>query len=86
MPPSTSIVEFREALHRRRWTFRCFRYSVFAASRIETDRFMSDIGIPTFRDSGGYWKNFDLNSIATPQSFQTNPNSVWQFYLDRYAE
>ncbi|ETW74594.1 hypothetical protein HETIRDRAFT_57382 [Heterobasidion irregulare TC 32-1] len=75
MPPSTSIVEFREALRASRNIVAIAGAGLSAAS-----------GIPTFRDSGGYWKNFDLNSIATPQSFQTNPNSVWQFYLDKYVE
>ncbi|MBI1977371.1 MAG: NAD-dependent deacylase [Candidatus Omnitrophica bacterium] len=41
-------------------------------------------GIPTFRGSGGgFWRNFRLEEVATPQAFLKNPRLVWDFYLER---
>lgn len=41
-------------------------------------------GIPTFRGAGGgFWRNFRVEEVATPQAFLNNPRLVWDFYLER---
>lgn len=37
-------------------------------------------GLPTFRDSNGLWKNYDVYELATPSGFRRNPGQSWQFY------
>lgn len=37
-------------------------------------------GIPTFRDAGdGLWENFDVQSVATHQAIEKNPDLVYSF-------
>lgn len=40
-------------------------------------------GLPTFRDAGGYWRNYDATSLATVRAFRTDPGMVWLFYAYR---
>lgn len=40
-------------------------------------------GLPTFRGSGGLWRNYDAMDLATPDAFQNDPSLVWQFYSYR---
>jgi NAD-dependent deacetylase sirtuin 5 len=40
-------------------------------------------GLPTFRGSGGIWRNNEAVQLATPEAFRTNPGLVWQFYSYR---
>ncbi|KAK9460929.1 DHS-like NAD/FAD-binding domain-containing protein [Lipomyces oligophaga] len=42
-------------------------------------------GLPTFRGSGGLWRNHDAMDLATPDAFSTDPSLVWQFYSARRA-
>lgn len=37
-------------------------------------------GIPTFRGSDGYWKNFRAEELATPEAFRRDPALVWEWY------
>ncbi len=37
-------------------------------------------GVPTFRGADGLWKNFRLESLATPQAFAKDPRLVWEWY------
>jgi len=41
-------------------------------------------GIPTFRDSAGLWKDFDIEEYATPGAYARNPQKVWEWYAWRY--
>jgi len=43
----------------------------------------AESGIPTFRDAGGLWEGHDINEVATPQAWQTNPKLVLDFYNQR---
>ena len=43
----------------------------------------AESGIPTFRDKGGLWENYDVMSVATPQAFERDPRLVWRFYNER---
>jgi len=40
----------------------------------------ADCGIPTFRGSGGLWKNFKPEELATPEAFNRDPRLVWEWY------
>lgn len=40
-------------------------------------------GLPTFRGSGGLWKNYNSMDLATPDAFLIDPSLVWQFYSYR---
>jgi NAD-dependent protein deacetylase/lipoamidase len=37
-------------------------------------------GAPTFRTTGGLWKDFKPEKYATPEAFAENPKKVWEFY------
>ena len=40
-------------------------------------------GIPTFRDMGGIWEQYDIMEVATPQAWVKNPQLVLDFYNQR---
>ena len=40
----------------------------------------AESGVPTFRGSGGLWKDYRAEEVATPQAFQRDPRLVWEFY------
>ncbi len=37
-------------------------------------------GIPTFREPDGFWSQYSLEDLATPQGFERDPAFVWQWY------
>src|SRR5262249_39076668 len=43
----------------------------------------ADSGIPTFRGSGGLWRNFRAEDLATPAAFARDPQLVWEGYEGR---
>jgi len=46
----------------------------------------AESGIPTFRDAGGIWENFDPEQVATPEAFARDPGFVWKWYADRMQQ
>lgn len=40
----------------------------------------AESGLGTFRDQEGLWTRYDLNVVATPEGFASNPEQVWEFY------
>ena len=34
-------------------------------------------GVPTFRGSGGLWRSFRAEDLATPEAFHKDPDLVW---------
>ncbi len=40
----------------------------------------AESGIPTFRGSGGLWRNFRAEDLATPEAFRRDPSLVWEWY------
>lgn len=40
----------------------------------------AESGVPTFRGSGGLWKQFRPEDLATPRAFARDPELVWQWY------
>lgn len=43
----------------------------------------AESGIPTFRDAGGLWEQYDVMDVATPEAWQKNPTLVLDFYNQR---
>lgn len=43
----------------------------------------AESGIPTFRDSDGLWSGYRVEEVATPESWEANPELVWRFYSMR---
>ncbi|NPA46937.1 MAG: NAD-dependent deacylase [Chlorobi bacterium] len=37
-------------------------------------------GIPTFRDLGGWWKQYRIEEVASPEGWRRNPEAVLAFY------
>jgi len=40
-------------------------------------------GVPTFRGSGGLWRQFRAEDLATPEAFARDPVLVWEWYAWR---
>jgi NAD-dependent deacetylase len=40
----------------------------------------AESGIPTFRGSGGLWKQYRAEDLATPEAFSRDPKLVWEWY------
>lgn len=40
----------------------------------------AESGIPTFRGTGGLWRNFRAEELATPEAFRRDPVLVWEWY------
>lgn len=40
----------------------------------------AESGIPTFRGADGLWRNFKPENLATPEAFQRQPHTVWEWY------
>ena len=43
----------------------------------------AESGIPTFRGSGGLWKNYRVEEVASPYAWARDPAFVWEFYSMR---
>ena len=43
----------------------------------------AESGIPTFRGTGGWWKGYRAEALATPEAFARDPEVVWRFYSMR---
>ncbi|KAF8561702.1 hypothetical protein P879_07750 [Paragonimus westermani] len=40
----------------------------------------AESGVPTFRGSGGLWRNYRSEDLATLYAFHDDPGLVWEFY------
>ena len=43
----------------------------------------AESGVPTFRGSGGLWRNYRAEELATPEAFKRDPALVWKWYAWR---
>lgn len=43
----------------------------------------ADSGLATFRDSGGLWEGYDVNQVATVEGWESDPETVLEFYNKR---
>ena len=69
---------------RKRWTL-----LDEAARRLRSARRVSIVtgagvsaasGVPTFRGDAGLWKTFRPEDLATPEAFERDPATVWEWY------
>jgi NAD-dependent deacetylase len=67
--PDAEMEEARERLARAR------SVAVLTGAGISAES-----GIPTFRGTGGLWKNFRPEQLATPEAFARDPHLVWEWY------
>ncbi len=59
----------------RAWLQAASRIAVLTGAGISAES-----GIPTFRGSGGLWRQFRPEELATPEAFARDPVLVWQWY------
>jgi NAD-dependent protein deacetylase/lipoamidase len=43
----------------------------------------AESGIPTFRGTGGLWRNYRIEEVASPHAWTRDPALVWDFYSMR---
>jgi NAD-dependent deacetylase len=43
----------------------------------------AESGIATFRGVGGYWRNYRIEEVASPEAWHRDPRLVWEFYSMR---
>lgn len=43
----------------------------------------AESGLKTFRDDGGLWAGHRVESVATPEAWEHDPELVWRFYSQR---
>lgn len=43
----------------------------------------AESGIPTFRGTGGLWRNYRIEEVASPDAWAGDPALVWDFYSMR---
>lgn len=43
----------------------------------------AESGVPTFRGTGGLWRNYRPEDLATPEAFARQPEVVWEWYMWR---
>ena len=67
-----------QLLHARELLRKSSRIAVLTGAGISAES-----GIPTFRGAGGLWKNFRPEELATPEAFDRDPQTVWEWYLWR---
>ena len=70
--PSSDMAAFRAAFAKARHVVALTGAGISAES-----------GVPTFRGSGGLWRKYRAQDLATPSAFQTTPSLVWEFYSYR---
>jgi NAD-dependent deacetylase sirtuin 5 len=70
--PSSDMAAFREAFAKAKHVVCLTGAGISAES-----------GVPTFRGSGGLWRKYRAQDLATPGAFQQTPSLVWEFYSYR---
>ncbi|HUU44455.1 MAG TPA: NAD-dependent deacylase [Acidobacteriota bacterium] len=43
----------------------------------------AESGVPTFRGERGLWRTYRPEELATPQAFEADPRTVWEWYTFR---
>jgi len=43
----------------------------------------AESGIPTFRGAGGFWREYRIEEVASPQAWRRDRRLVWEFYSMR---
>ncbi|XP_029446541.1 LOW QUALITY PROTEIN: NAD-dependent protein deacylase sirtuin-5, mitochondrial [Rhinatrema bivittatum] len=67
--PSSSLRDFREVFAKAK------HIAILTGAGVSAES-----GVPTFRGTGGYWRKWQAQHLATPEAFARNPSRVWEFY------
>ena len=67
--PAEPLAAARSALAR------AVRVVVFTGAGVSAES-----GVPTFRGTGGLWRSFKPEDLATPEAFGRDPRLVWEWY------
>jgi len=67
--PSSDMTAFRKELRKSK------HVAVLSGAGVSAES-----GIPTFRGSGGFWRTYQAQDLATPGAFARDPSLVWEFY------
>jgi len=62
----------------RKWIEEAERIVVLTGAGISAES-----GVPTFRGTGGLWRQYRPEELATPEAFARDPKLVWEWYLWR---
>ncbi|MET0542617.1 MAG: Sir2 family NAD-dependent protein deacetylase, partial [Variovorax sp.] len=54
------------------------RIVIFSGSGVSAES-----GLPTFRDSGGLWRQYAWEEVASPEGWRKHPEVVQAFYNER---
>jgi len=65
----------RESSRARDWIEAADSVAVLTGAGISAES-----GVPTFRGTGGLWRNFRPEELATPDAFRRDPKFVWEWY------
>lgn len=67
--PSSDLASFREIFSKAN------HIAIITGSGVSAES-----GVPTFRGTGGYWRTWQSQNLATAEAFSRNPSLVWEFY------
>uniref|UniRef100_A0A2P2HXU2 NAD-dependent protein deacylase n=1 Tax=Hirondellea gigas TaxID=1518452 RepID=A0A2P2HXU2_9CRUS len=67
--PSSDMAKFREVFKKAE------KIVVLTGAGVSAES-----GVPTFRGSGGLWRTYKSQDLATPDAFYRDPSLVWEFY------
>ncbi len=54
--------------------------AAFAVVAVTGAGISAESGIPTFRGSGGLWRQYRPEDLATPEAFARDPKVLWEWY------
>jgi len=46
----------------------------------------AESGVRTFRDANGLWEQYRVETVASPEGWEEDPELVWRFYSQRRAQ
>ena len=46
----------------------------------------AESGLPTFRDMGGLWEQYEITEVASPEAWERDPQLVLDFYNARRTQ
>ncbi|MHC4562323.1 MAG: SIR2 family NAD-dependent protein deacylase [Planctomycetota bacterium] len=46
----------------------------------------AESGVPTFRGEHSLWEGVDVMEVASVQGFESDPEAVWRFYIERITQ
>ncbi|XP_030408349.1 NAD-dependent protein deacylase sirtuin-5, mitochondrial isoform X1 [Gopherus flavomarginatus] len=67
--PNSNMADFREVFAKAK------HIAIITGAGVSAES-----GVPTFRGTGGYWRKWQAQELATPEAFARNSSRVWEFY------